>query len=163
MTETEKVQKKKEEFLKAFEKTFRSNKTLREKDRFLDSMIYWMPKFTDDWDWDWAYMYEIHKHKLLAMIEYMKGSQIAVGWENDVKRMELCTRLIDIIVSEGDSNEETYVNVKNASSKYKQTYKKYMMSGNSRSFNYLLENIRTEKALRIYCKMLEYFSQTWWD
>ena len=48
--------------------------------------------------WDYGYLYEIEQAKIAEMVEYHRKYQRFVGWEQAVRDMEICYKLIDIIL-----------------------------------------------------------------
>lgn len=52
--------------------------------------------------WDYTYLYEIEQAKIAEMIEYHRYHQRFVGWEEVVRDMEICYKLIDIILGKKD-------------------------------------------------------------
>ena len=48
--------------------------------------------------WDYGYLYEIEQAKIAEMIEYHRKRQFFEGWEQVVRDMEICYKLIDIIL-----------------------------------------------------------------
>ena len=46
--------------------------------------------------WDESYLYELEKAKIEEMIKYHEKQQRFVGWQNAVRNMKLCVKLIDI-------------------------------------------------------------------
>lgn len=52
--------------------------------------------------WDEAYLYYIEQAKILEMMKYHKKYQRFVGWEQVVRDMQICYKLIDIFTEKVD-------------------------------------------------------------
>lgn len=68
--------------------------------------------------WDYAYLYKLEKVKIQEMINYHKKHQRFEGWENVVRNMETCCKLIDIVLGETKTFEYTgdvkYIPIENS-------------------------------------------------
>ena len=65
----------------------------------------------EDRDWDWAYMLELEQFKLKRMSKYFAESQLVRGWEQMVSEINLCIKLIDVVM-ERDQKGYLYNNTK---------------------------------------------------
>jgi hypothetical protein len=57
----------------------------------------WLPIIWKDRDWDNFYIFEVLKHKIKNTADYIEKKQRFVGWEDDVRYMKICIKLIDRI------------------------------------------------------------------
>lgn len=114
----------------------------------------------EDRDWDWAYMLELEQFKLKRMSKYFAESQLVHGWEQMVSEINLCIKLIDIVLERDQkgylysgTKKLPYVNVKN----WKRFVSWYLESP------YYLEDLRKAKALHLYNLIRTYRMRSWWD
>lgn len=113
----------------------------------------------EDRDWDWAYMLQLERFKLKRMSKYFTKSQLVHGWERMVSEINLCIKLIDIVLEidskayMNDYEARLLVNAKN--------YKRFMhyLEDNS----YYLQDLRIKKALHLYNLIRTYRMRSWWD
>lgn len=63
----------------------------------LKNLIKWFKIIWKDRDYDHYFLFEMIKYKLLFMQDYHASRKFYVGWENNVKWMQICIRLIDKI------------------------------------------------------------------
>lgn len=131
-----------------------------------------------DFDWDYAYMLEMERVKLEYMAKYFTESRIAEHDWAVARDAKICIRLIDIILGndssyvmkdnekkpfmEWDLVEIKKVNLKNA----KRFLSKERIDRNRdhpRMKVYLKEDLRIEKAWKLYCKIREYNMRSWWN
>lgn len=61
-----------------------------------------------DKDWDWCFLLVLEKKKLQRMRDYLSEARRHVGWEQNVRELNICIRLIDIITEE-DSTYKTWI------------------------------------------------------
>lgn len=138
-------------------------------------------KFRRIWGkpWDFSYLLELEQYKLKEMLTYFKKSQATIGWEYQVRDIELCIKLIDIILEKdqyyrswlhnsygGDrphreSKFPVYINVKN----YKRFWPTLASFKETDSPIYvsLCTSLRMAKAMHLYNKIRSYRMITWWD
>lgn len=128
--------------------------------------------------WDFAYLLELEQYKLKEMSAYFKKSQLTVGWEFQVRDIELCIKLIDIIL-EKDQYYQSWLHNCYGSMPIKQLpFPVYVNSKNCKRFMPLLDSfkennvvlrtglyisLRQQKALYLYNKIRSYRMETWWD
>ncbi len=62
----------------------------------------------NDHDWDWCFLLALEKKKLQRMRDYIGEAQRHVGWEQNVRDMSVCIKLIDIIL-EDDAAYRTWM------------------------------------------------------
>ena len=131
-----------------------------------------------DFDWDYAYMLEMERVKLEYMAKYFTESRIAEHDWAVARDAKICIRLIDIILGndssyvmkdnekkpfmEWDLVEIKKVNLKNAKRFLsKERIDRYR--DHPRMKVYLKDDIRIEKAWKLYCKIREYNMRSWWN
>lgn len=131
-----------------------------------------------DFDWDYAYMLEMERAKLEYMAKYFTESRIAEHDWAVARDAKICIRLIDIILGndssyvmkdnekkpfmEWDLVEIKKVNLKNAKRFLsKERIDRYR--DHPRMKVYLKEDLRIEKAWKLYCKIREYNMRSWWN
>lgn len=131
-----------------------------------------------DFDWDYAYMLEMERAKLEYMAKYFTESRIAEHDWAVARDAKICIRLIDIILGndssyvmkdnekkpfmEWDLVEIKKVNLKNAKRFLsKERIDRYR--DHPRMKVYLKDDIRIEKAWKLYCKIREYNMRSWWN
>lgn len=131
-----------------------------------------------DFDWDYAYMLEMERVKLEYMAKYFTESRIAEHDWAVARDAKICIRLIDIILGndssyvmkdnekkpfmEWDLVEIKKVNLKNAKRFLsKERIDRYR--DHPRMKVYLKEDLRIEKAWKLYCKIREYNMRSWWN
>lgn len=66
----------------------------------LKSVVKWFPISWKDRDWDYHFLYDTLQFKLDNTANYIEKHKRYVGYERDVERMRLCSRLIDKISDE---------------------------------------------------------------
>jgi hypothetical protein len=137
-------------------------------------------KFRRIWGqpWDYCYLLELEQYKLKEMSAYFKKSQLTVGWEFQVRDIELCIKLIDIIL-EKDQYYRSWLHNCYGSIPHKQLpFPVYVNSKNCKRFMPLLDSfkennvvlrtglyisLRQKKALYLYNKIRAYRMEHWWD
>lgn len=119
---------------------------------------FWRNKILEDSPWDWSWNLTILKKKLEYNIGYWRYVQRHVGWEEDVKRMQLCCRLLDIASTDYPDVDGVYVNERNAS-----RYKVETKSKKSEFHDLFLTELYREKAFQLVWKFLEHNMKRWWD
>lgn len=129
--------------------------------------------------WDSCYLLYIEQWKLREMAKYFKKSQLAAGRERQVKEIELCIKLIDIIL-EKDSYYNSWLKLNhdwNPHETIVRPFPKYINTGNInrfipgidiKTFNPdLIESIKVQlrinKAFYLYHKIRLERMLTWWD
>lgn len=117
---------------------------------------FWRNKILEDSPWDWSWNLTILKKKLEYNIGYWRYVQRHVGWEEDVKRMQLCCRLLDITSTDYPDMDGVYVNEHNA--------KRYKMKIEHDEFlDIHLKDLRREKAYHLVWKFMDHNMKRWWD
>lgn len=113
--------------------------------------------------WDYGYWYDTIYHYLEYQASYFEETQIFVGWEKAVKEIRLAKSLLEIMMEKRDLSDyygtpkiNVYVNTKNASRfiQYENAdYSKCMWQ----------EELYIRKATKLFYRILEERSRTWWD
>lgn len=116
----------------------------------------------EDRDWDWAYMLELEQFKLKRMSKYFAESQLVHGWEQMVSEINLCIKLIDIIMERDPkgyffnlTGKLPYVNSRN--------WKRFVSRHPEPINDYYLDDLRQAKALHLYNLIRTYRMRSWWD
>ena len=128
--------------------------------------------------WDFAYLLELEQYKLKEMSAYFKKSQLTVGWEFQVRDIELCIKLIDIILEKDQYYRSWLDNCYGSIPHKRLPFPVYVNSKNYKRFMPLLEkfgyddihlqanmniNLRQRKALYLYNKIRAYRMECWWS
>lgn len=108
--------------------------------------------------YDWYNLLALERFKINAMAKDFEKHHSYVGWENDVRDMKLCVKLLDIIMEEDSisknwEKEIHYINIKN--------YKRFLFSEPSNYYLHKLE-LRRIKALHLYNKIRNRVLRWWW-
>lgn len=113
--------------------------------------------------WDYAYWQDTLYHYLEYQAAYFEKGKIFVGWEKAVKELRLCKSLLEIMMEKrsisdysGIPKMKVYVNTRNAKRfiPYEDAdYTKMMWQ----------EELYIRKATRLFYRILEERSRTWWD
>ena len=62
------------------------------------SVIYhWLPIIITDHDWDYGFIYNALQHKLKRTADYIESKKRHENWEEDVKYLRICVKLIDLL------------------------------------------------------------------
>jgi len=117
---------------------------------------YWQDTIMTDSAIDWSWSLLILQKKLEYNIGYWRYVQRHVGWEEDVRRMQLVCRLIDITASDYSNMEGIYVNPHNAL--------RFTKDGDNEEHHDLyISDLRREKAYRLLWKFLSQNMKKWWN
>jgi len=117
---------------------------------------YWRDTIYHDSAIDWSWNLSILKKKLEYNIGYWRYVQGHEGWEEDVKRMQLCCRLLELAATDYPDMEGVYVNERNAA--------RYKIEVEHDEFvDVHLKNLRKEKAYRLVWRFIEHNMKKWWD
>lgn len=133
-----------------------ADKENRSKDK--KRLFFWSDTIINDSPIDWSWNLSILKKKLEYNIGYWEYVQRHVGWEEDVRRMQLCCRLLEIAANDHTDIKGVYINIHNAS--------RYDYEGNFGSEDmdeYYKEKLRREKAYHIVWRFMEKNMKKWWD
>jgi len=117
---------------------------------------YWRDTIYHDSAIDWSWNLVILKKKLEYNIGYWRYVQRHEGWEEDVKRMQLCCRLLDLAANDYPDMEGVYINERNAA-RYK------IEVEHDKFFDIHLKDLRIEKAYRLVWRFIEHNMKKWWD
>ena len=117
---------------------------------------YWRDTICYDSAIDWSWNLTILQKKLEYNIGYWRYVQRHVGWEEDVKRMQLCCRLLQLAAVDYPDMEGVYVNERNAA-RYK------IEVDHDELLEVHLKNLRREKAFRLVWRFIEHNMKRWWD
>ena len=127
--------------------------------------------------WDFAYLLALEQHKIREMRNYMQKYHHLMNWQLVVRDMNICLKLIDIIL-EKDQYYCSWLDNSYGSKPYKQlpfpvyvnlrNYKRFIPTIDVDKYNesllsHLQSNIRKEKAMHLYNKIRAYKMWGWWD
>lgn len=127
--------------------------------------------------WDACFLLEIEKRKLTEIRNYIAKHKRHVDWELDVRDMNICLKLLDIIL-EKDQYYTSWLNNCYGVTPHKQlpfpvyvnmrNYKRFIPTIDVDKYNesllsHLHSNIRKEKAMYLYNKIRAYKMLGWWD
>ncbi len=113
--------------------------------------------------WDYGYWQETLYHYLEYQAAYFEKYKIFVGWEKAVKEIRLCKSLLEIMMEKrsisdysGIPKMKVYVNDRNA---------RRFISYENADFTKMMwkEELYMKKATRLFYRILEERSRTWWD
>lgn len=118
--------------------------------------LFWQDTIDKDFAYDWSANLWILKKKIEYNIGYWRYVQRHVGWEKDVKRMQICCELLQIAAYDYTDITGIKINTRNAT--------RFGFSKKEEDFNeYYLKELRKEKAFRLIWKYLEHNIKNWWD
>lgn len=112
--------------------------------------------------YDYSYLWRVEKAHLIEMRDYFKISHIT-GHEDDIKYIDICIKLLDILIDDGYHLYDIDKNV----------FKKYVNIKNDYRFNiskqyhndleiYCLE-VYLQKVKHLYYEILKNKITNWWD
>lgn len=117
---------------------------------------FWRKTIVNDSPIDWSWNLSLLKKKLEYNIGYWRFVQRHVGWEEDVRRMQLCCRLLDLAASDYPDIEGVSVNTQNAD-------RHGIEIKNDEFREHHLVDLRKEKAYRLVWRFIEHNMRKWWD
>lgn len=141
-------------------------------------------KFRRIWGepWDWSYLLNLERCKIREMMNYINKTRRFVGYQTVVRDMQICIKLIDIVLEEDtlykswlhqsyrhpikdfETIEEVkfpkYMNIRN---RHRFLHKDFLNGDYPNIFNSLLAEYRKRKALALYNKIRTYKLFSWWD
>ena len=127
--------------------------------------------------WDACFLLEIEKRKLTEIRDYIAKHKRHVDWAFDVRDMNICLKLLDIIL-EKDQYYTSWLNNCYGVTPHKQlpftvyvnmrNYKRFIPTIDVDKYNesllsHLHSNMRKEKAMYLYNKIRAYKMLGWWD
>lgn len=138
--------------------------------------------------WDFGYLLKLEQYKIREMSKFISKHQRHVGWENHVRDLNLCDKLISIILEEDNPSKrflrkfagfeiKTFKNDRgtytlDTSNWVTPTFDHYVNIRNAERFNVeiipnLIEHqkagLRVTKALYLYNKIRSYKMFSWWS
>jgi len=127
----------------------------------------WFPIVWRDRDWDNHFIFEALKFKLKNTADYFEEKQRFVGWEDEVKYIRICEKLITRIQNDYYQMEyldEKYIN------QYPRTKEKVLSSDKYKTYLHTNNGIalaigieRHLKARKLLFKIMERRIEAWWD
>ena len=121
----------------------------------------------EDYDWDWYYVLPLLRKKLERMANYFDKSRLVEGWEDDVKNIRLCMKLIDIVTGKHEyynvwtDTYNGYINIRNT--ERFGIRKELVDSSNSKTSGLFRNELRVEKAWHLLWRLIELKMRNWWD
>ncbi len=118
---------------------------------------FWKNTILNDEAYDWNCNFTIFRKKLEYNIGYYRFTQRYVGWEKDVDRMVLASRLMDI--AQRESYKDVYVNIRNC-----ERFK--MKPSDFEDVEFMdmhKKDLRAEKAYQLLWTGLRQNMKKWWD
>ena len=131
----------------------------------------WFPIVWKDRDWDQYYILESLKFKLKNTADYFSKHQRFIGWEDEVKYLRICEKLITKIQNEEYQGEYTkYTSWEKYTNKYPGTVKKVLSNPKYGEYFQIGRGLATAvgmerklKARKLLFKILEERIERWWD
>ena len=117
---------------------------------------FWRNTIVNDSPIDWSWNLSLLKKKLEYNIGYWRYVQRHSGWEEDVKRMQLCCHLLYLAASDYPDMEGVYVNARNAA-----RYGVAIKDDEFREFH--LTDLRKEKTYHLIWQFIEHNLRKWWN
>lgn len=122
-----------------------------------DRLRMWIMFMDENPDYDYHYFLNLLKFKLEWIIFYWENFGHLARAEQDISRMRIATRLLDIIMDENSEGSIPYVNMRN-----KHRFRVYHKSQGMYETNSEYE-VRFRKAYCLFFRFLEYHLLGWWD
>lgn len=122
-----------------------------------DRLQIWAMFLDENPDYDYNYFLSLLKFKLEWIIFYWENFGHLDRAEQDISRMRIATRLLDIIMDENSDAPIPYVNMKN-----KHRFRVYHKSQGMYNEDSEYE-ARFRKAYCLFFRFLEYHLLGWWD
>lgn len=148
----------------------------------IKSYLRWYKTIWNDRNWDFQYTYEILREKIKFQKEYFQKSQLVLGWEDQVKQLAFCERILNRLI-EDDYTTQAYT--EQLETRIVETVKETtILNGEEKTVWRLVDNRpkeiqeKEDKIMRdswaweehwkerdkkLLYKMLEKYSEEWWD
>lgn len=126
--------------------------------RFINSiknLIRWFPTIWKDKDWDGEFTLDLLYFKIKNIRDYTVRRKFYEGWENDVKWMNTCLRLIEVHKDAWGMEDEPVVSLNGTLSCHKR-----LIDSNIKYSN---RDIYEHKTERLFWIILSYKNKFWWD
>lgn len=122
-----------------------------------DRLRIWAMYINENPDYDYHYFLNLLKFKLEWIIFYWENFGHLARAEQDISRMRIATKLLDIIMNENSDASIPYVNMRN-----KHRFRVYHKSQGMYKIDSEYE-VRFRKAYCLFFRFLEYHLLGWWD
>ena len=122
-----------------------------------DRLRIWAMYINENPDYDYHYFLNLLKFKLEWIIFYCENFGHLARAEQDISRMRIATKLLDIIMNENSDASIPYVNMRN-----KHRFRVYHKSQGMYKIDSEYE-VRFRKAYCLFFRFLEYHLLGWWD
>ena len=160
---------------------------IRRLKEFLSSWFSYFPVLYRAYDFDYTSILGVERHQISRVRDCIAKYHSHLNWERDVRNMNLALTLLDIIEEDGEAellpegiehfhildngrlefNSESYyklnryVNTRNAKRFLRDlTYYNFEDSRNGDRYK---DQLRVEKAWKLYHKLRHYKTREWWD
>jgi len=137
---------------------------LRELYRSIKSLVVWFKIAWNDRQWDHSYYETILLHKIKLQRDYFTERQFFVGWENEVKWMNICIILLTRITN-AEYWEDEWDNIKPSRNGLSENYQKlpeYVDSVLSKKES-IYADIWEDKTRTLFWKIFVWRYERWWD
>ena len=121
-----------------------------------DRLRIWAMYINENPDYDYHYFLNLLKFKLEWIIFYWENFGHLARAEQDISRMRIATKLLDIIMNENSDASIPYVNMRN-----KHRFRVYHKSQGMYKIDSEYE-VRFRKAYCLFFRFLEYHLLGWW-
>ena len=160
---------------------------IRRLKEFLSSWFSYFPVLYRAYDFDYTSILEVERHQISRVRDCIAKYHSHLNWERDVRNMNLALQLLDIIEEDGEAellpegtehigflengrlefNPESYyklnryVNTRNAKRFIRDLA--YYNFEDPRNGDRNKDQLRVEKAWKLYHKLRPYKTREWWD
>lgn len=117
----------------------------------------WSKIIREDCDWDYIYLLKIERQKIQNMKNYLAEYR----FPDIISKMDLCLRILNIIIGEEIENP-TYVNDRNIKRFFSNIDLEYLRNLKEKNPLWYYNEIRNEKAWKLYYKLREQYTRSWW-
>lgn len=133
----------------------------------------WIKFIKTNEDWDFMYLLEVERKKIQEIRDCIKRNNRFESNDYCVSRMDLAIRLLDIIIE--DSLDFTgYVNDRNIERFFSSAMVNYLRKSIEKGTDDVMghscdirkwayNDIRKQKAWKLYYKIREFHTRSWWD
>ena len=143
---------------------------------YFHNLKYWNKILWKDRDWDFNYLLIIELHKLEAMSKEIDDFNSTGQYYISKDRIHVVIDILKIIITDAWDTTPPYVNIKNMSRFFTPGHKRLLLEDinkNEDKFYYsgefiynsritALNEIRNEKAWKLYYKLREHYTRAWW-
>lgn len=117
--------------------------------------------------YDWEYLLKLEQAKLREMKAYFETKFVRETFdhENDIKWIDICIKLIDVILEEDieSSDNVPYVNIRNMQRFYRLRDKSITWDKVEKHVKRWPNDLRVLKAENLYYEIRKEYTRGWWD